>query len=307
MMQTILESALVSCPDCGAAPAGFLGKLPDVEVFAGRRIDSPLPAAGLYACERCRLKFRSPTLLNEEYIALYDNGANDVWVLDSLRRDQEIVRDYIARNFAAGNILDFGCYTGGFLASIEGNFGKFGVEINEAAGNVARKISGVQVWSAIEEVPDDLKFDIIVSMDVIEHVASPGAFVSKLLSRLTSSGVIILTTGDAASVLWTLSNARWWYCYFPEHVAFISRHWLNYNQGVIGFSVVDFKTFNYTNAKLSKRIRSATSFFLYLTLPDFYRRLQRFRAKRSHCDIPQGVPGAGLTRDHLFAVLAKLH
>jgi SAM-dependent methyltransferase len=243
--------------------------------------------------------------LTEEYIALYDNGTNDVWVLDGLRQDQAIVREYIANTFDSGSILDVGCYTGRFLASIEGNFGKFGVEVNEAAADVARKVSGAQVWNAIEEVPEELKFDAIVLMDVVEHVVSPSAFVSMLLSKLTKRGVVILTTGDAAAVLWSLSNARWWYCFFPEHIAFISRRWLEYNESVIGFKIIDCRTFNYTNDALPRRIRAAVSFFVYLVLPSLYRLAQKIRARKLQVDVPQGVPGAGITRDHLFAVLAR--
>jgi SAM-dependent methyltransferase len=299
------QDAAVSCPDCAATPVRFIGKLPCVEVFAGRRIANTLAAAGLYACSNCGLKFRFPTLSNKEYIALYDNGANDVWVLDGLRRDQQIVREYISSNFSSGNILDVGCYTGKFLASIEGNFGKFGVEVNETAADVARKMSGATVWGDLGEVPDERKFDIIVLMDVIEHIVSPRAFVSQLLSKLTKRGVVLLTTGDAAAALWALSGARWWYCFFPEHVAFISREWLNYHKTEVGFSVVDCRAFNYTNDGLRRRIRASVALFLYLILPSFYRLAQKFRARRSQVDIPQGSPGAGITNDHLFAVLMK--
>lgn len=127
-------------PDCGATGLHSLGPLPDVAFFAARRLDAPLPAGELLHCPHCDLRLRWPRL--PDYQALYDNATVEAWTVGALRKDQRLVRALVEALPARAKVLDFGCYSGDFLAGLPVHLAKYGVEVNAAAAAVARQRSG---------------------------------------------------------------------------------------------------------------------------------------------------------------------
>ncbi len=90
-------------------------------------------------CLDCDLRFRG--MLQADYAALYDNESVDAWSLGPLRTDQRLVialvQAHVAAQPQARTVLDFGCYTGEFLARLPAQLQRHGVEVSAAAGAVA--------------------------------------------------------------------------------------------------------------------------------------------------------------------------
>jgi len=299
----------MNCPDCGSQQLRHLGLLPDVAFFAGSRLQAPLPGGELILCTRCDLRFRHPHLGSAAYDRLYDNARADTWSAGPLRVDQRLVQALAQGTApavpgrAAPRVLDFGCYAGDLLASLPSNFEKYGVEVNATAGARAASRSGARVERDLDHLPPDLRFDLIVAMDVIEHVPSPRTLAARLIERLAPGGRLVITTGDGTAWLWRLLGARWWYCYFPEHIAFISRRWLRHHAPALGVSVQRADTFNYLDAAERPRlVRGWKELSRYLCRPGAHAQRQRRHFERHGSDL--GVPGIGLTRDHLLVVLS---
>jgi SAM-dependent methyltransferase len=301
----------MNCPDCGSAQLRHLGVLPDVAFFAGSRLAQPLPGGELIHCTRCDLRFRHPHLGTTRYDALYDNARADTWAAGPLRVDQRLVRSLAQatsptparRPGAAVRVLDFGCYAGDLLASLPAEFEKFGVEVNATAGARAASRSGARVERDLDHFPPELRFDLIVAMDVVEHVPSPRALFKRLLERLVPGGRLVITTGDSANWLWRLLGARWWYCYFPEHIAFISRRWLRYHASALGVSAQQARTFNYLDpAERPRFVKGWKALLRYVFAPAKYALRQQRHFAQHGSDL--GVPGIGLTRDHLLLVVS---
>jgi SAM-dependent methyltransferase len=291
------------CPDCGSARQRALGVLPDVAAFAGRRLDAPLAGGRLWHCADCDLRHRHPQLARAEYDRLYDNTQVDAWEAAPLRRDQQLVKRVIEARPGAKSLLDFGCYTGDFLAALPPQLQRCGVEVNRRAAALAAQRAGAEVLPGLDAFAADRRFDVIVSMDVIEHVASPRRLLEALLARLAQGGLLVLTTGDGGHWLWRIAAARWWYCFFPEHIAFVSRGWLRHHAASLGARVVEVRNFNYLEQPGPGALKRWRVFLRYLARPRRHaRRRERELAERGH-DI--GVPGIGLTRDHLLVVLTK--
>jgi 2-polyprenyl-3-methyl-5-hydroxy-6-metoxy-1,4-benzoquinol methylase len=220
--------------------------------------------------------------------------------------DWDLVARYVSTKLPErGRILDFGCYTGGLLARLDDRYERYGVEVNRAAADVASQNIGQPVWSSIDEIPSDLHFDVVIAADVIEHFSNPMSLVQQLAPRLSENGVLILTTGDADSYLWDRFGANWWYCFYPEHIAFISKDWLNYMCRVTDFSVAHYETFRYARLSSFRRLSDWAQTYFYGVLPSIYLGLARLLLKASTRGDVASVPGAGLTRDHLFIVLNK--
>ena len=295
-----------ACPCCASTQLTDLGKLPDSLWFAGTRLDESVPGGNLLRCSDCRLKFRSPALSDAAYSKLYNNATTATWSAATSRTDWDLVADYVAKHVPGrGRILDFGCYTGGLLTRLGEGHLRHGVEVNRAAAELAGQRIGQQVWSSIDEIPGDVRFDVVIAADVIEHIANPASLVQQLTSRLTENGVLILTTGDGDSDLWNRFGANWWYCFYPEHIAFISKDWLNYMSRVTGVSIVQCETFCYASLSRLRRLSDWAQTSFYGVFPSAYLGLAGLLLKRSWRGEIQSVPGAGLTRDHLFVVLKR--
>jgi SAM-dependent methyltransferase len=290
-----------TCPDCGGEALRSLGELPDVAFFAGRPIERALPGGRLLHCQSCDLRFRWPTLPN--YDRLYDNATVDAWSGDASRHDQRLVHERILRDPSASSVLDFGCYSGDLLAQLPSTLARFGVEMSGAAAAVARDKTGAEVVSSLEQFDPALRFDVIVAMDVIEHVRSPRELAAHLVQRLTPGGRLILTTGDGAALLWRIAGARWWYCYYPEHIAFISHRWLRHHAPAIGARISTLQRFNYLDEPRHGALNRWTRWIKYLARPGHYARKREAYLARHALD--RGVPGMGLMRDHLLIELRR--
>jgi len=295
------------CPDCGSKHLRRMGQLPDVAFFAGQRLERPLPGGALLHCADCDLRFRHPHLGADAYQRLYDNALVDAWAAaPTLRRDQQLVQTAVQQAVEAGarSVLDFGCYSGDFLAALPETLRKFGVEVNAAAAAVAAQRAGARIERALEGFGDAQRFDVIIALDVIEHVPSPRALLDQWLARLAPGGTLIVTTGDGANGLWRLVGARWWYCYFPEHIAFVSERWLRHHAPVLHASVREVRRFAYLGSEqLPGFVGRWKPLLRHLLAPAAHGRRQQRHFEQHGTDL--GVPGIGLTRDHLLLVIGR--
>lgn len=294
------------CPYCGQQDLDYLGRLPDSYWFAGRSLPQPLIGGALYACNGCKLKFRFPIHPQSIYRDLYDNSIANTWSTDTPRQDWDLIVRHIKANLPAGaRILDFGCYTGGLLARLEGIYECHGLEINAFAAAVARQRKKSQIWAMIEEIPSDLQFDVVIACDVVEHMPDPGCFINMLSRRLKERGHLILTTGDAQNFLWDKFGANWWYCFYPEHISFISKAWIERFSERSGLAMTACHSFRYRRLASSRHIVDFLLTFVYGILPNFYLKVMAALQRTKGTIYPESIPGNGVSADHLFIVLTK--
>ena len=88
------------------------------------------------------------------------------------------------------------------------------------AGTVMRFLPPVAALAT-----DEGEYDVITAFDVIEHVQDPRRMLADIAERLAPGGRVILGTGNADAKTWRMMGGRYWYCYYPEHLAFISPGW----------------------------------------------------------------------------------
>lgn len=215
------------CPGCGGNAVRHIGPLPDSEWFAGTRaFAGSTPRASLHRCDICLLAFRLPAHSPEALEHLYAAGDPDVWTPNAARRpDWELGAEWVATELPA-TVLDVGCFDGHFADYLPDGIGCYGVEANPAAAQRAAARGVSVVSSSIEELTQlDQRFTHVVAFDVIEHVPNPLGFLRQLCDLVEPGGSIVIGTGNFDALAWRLMGSSYWYCCYPEHVAFISPRW----------------------------------------------------------------------------------
>jgi len=149
----------------------------------------------------------------------------------------------IERFVKPGRVVDFGCWTGSFLAAARSRgWDALGIEPSRWASNRARE-RGLDVRTIpIEDHNlEHGTFSLIVMCDVIEHLIDPGAGLDRVSALLAPGGVLYLTLPDAGSALARALGSRWW-SVLPMHVQYFTRASLTRLLEQHGFTVRSIST-----------------------------------------------------------------
>ncbi|WP_152543937.1 class I SAM-dependent methyltransferase [Thermoanaerobaculum aquaticum] len=115
----------------------------------------------------------------------------------------------------AREILEIGCakgLTGEYLQSRLG-CRVTGVELNPVVAEEARKRLWKVVVGDVERVPIEGTFDVVLALELFEHLRDPFLFLERAKGWLRPGGVLILSTPNVGhwSVVWDLLQGRWDY------------------------------------------------------------------------------------------------
>jgi len=294
------ETGPAPCRCCGSLRTRSLGKLPNARLFAGAQLEHALPGGVLYRCLHCKFVFRHPIFSKSVYDQLYQSGNSTTWEEEN-RLDQDLVRNALNTFVKQGSILDIGCGTGNLLQPLTGKFAAHGIEINAEAAQLAASRGIRMITGDLDAINNTSQtFDAVIACDVIEHFANPLDFVRSMLTRTKPNGHVIITTGNADAWSWRLTGSRFWYCYLPEHISFVSPNWFRMQAANLGVQVVQSIPFTYSPAfsLINRELRLALMALFRISPTLYYRMLPRI--KRNNIPV-----GRGITRDHFLIVLQK--
>lgn len=192
-------------------------------------------------CQHCGLVFTDipPGFdLNAIYDETYFAGGQDDGYADYLASEKVLRKEFkqtvkFIKRFSSGRqrqrLLEVGSAYGFFLDEASPYFECTGIEVSESGAEFSRKrghhvVSGVADNLTIGSLGT---FDIIVMLDVLEHLPEPQETLKLLSGKLNPSGLLLIVTGDVDSTLSRLAGRNWRLMTPPQHTFFFSKETLN--------------------------------------------------------------------------------
>jgi cyclopropane fatty-acyl-phospholipid synthase-like methyltransferase len=184
---------------------------------------------------------------NEDYFSGEDQGYQDYALEEhSLRKTFSRFIAAIGPSICnAHRLLEIGCGNGYFLAEAKrlSKVKTTGLEMSDQSAEKARVHCDDVRVGGLDQLKFDERFEVIVALQVIEHIYEPGDFVTTLEEHLSEGGTLILTTPDFNSPLRFLLRRRWPSYKIPEHVTYFRRSDLERLLVKHGFKSVRTKSF----------------------------------------------------------------
>jgi predicted TPR repeat methyltransferase len=217
-----LDEALPPCPACG-----------ELKPFEERFFRQGF---AILECHGCGLgktaidaDFDPQSYYTKDYFdGTYSDGYFDYKSSESVLRiefSKTLQKIKKKTGIVSGHLLEVGCAYGFFLEEAQKYFDVHGVEIAVDAVTACheRGLHSVHQGEADESTLTHLgSFDLVVMLDVIEHLAQPHEVLARLARRINPGGALILTTGDFQSVAARVMGPRWRLLTPPQHLWFFS-------------------------------------------------------------------------------------
>lgn len=134
--------------------------------------------------------------------------------------------DFVRSNGPShGKLLEIGCAYGFFLQQASKHYQVFGVEFVDDAAKYCKSSGLSNVKSGVLEKNDLTqigKLDVVVMLDVIEHIDNVEEIIEIISSSLNTGGSFVVTTGDWSSLLARITGPKWRLMAPPMHLWYFS-------------------------------------------------------------------------------------
>jgi SAM-dependent methyltransferase len=142
-----------------------------------------------------------------------------------LRAEFRTILDHVRQIVPSGTLIEIGAAYGFFLLEAKTQYEVHGVEIADDAAEFARARgldvrTGGLTRSILEEIGS---IDLVVMLDVIEHLEDPKAALELCSEFLRPGGAVILTTPDFGSALARITGKSWRNMTPPQHLWYFTR------------------------------------------------------------------------------------
>jgi 2-polyprenyl-3-methyl-5-hydroxy-6-metoxy-1,4-benzoquinol methylase len=181
----------------------------------------------LIKCKKCSFVFDQRIPSSHELDEYYSNYAynNLKQVSPQTINSFNKLLDFFEKNKGSGNILDLGCGQGDFLVEAKKrNWNIYGAEFSRSATELCEK-RGIKMHQGelSKDMFEGIKFDVITSFEVIEHLNNPNEFMSVVYEKLHSKGIVYTTTPNFNSLLRFFEKGNFKMIAYPIHISFYSK------------------------------------------------------------------------------------
>lgn len=203
-------------------------------------------------CQNCSLIQSKYIPSQNEVTKLYSDIADDDYLRDSTPRGTSNFSQVIPiiERFSTGHstkIIEIGAGSGSLVHQIKMIYPHTtGIEPNKRFCNYAFDHYHLKLDSiGYEKIKPQKRFQVIIALDVIEHVVSPSEFLKKMHSILDENGILIIGTPNISSVTARLLKKKWWHIR-PPHIFYFSDKSFHQLSSGNGLKVIMKKNFTWT-------------------------------------------------------------
>jgi len=218
------------------------------------------------------------------------------------KKQLKIIKKYTNSDI---KILDIGCSIGLFLKTASSNgFIPFGYDINKINLKKAEKLFGITSVNDnyLEDEIYDSFFDVITIWDVLEHMADPITFLSKLSFKLKSGGLLIVQCPNMDSYEFLRFGQHWNWLIPGDHLLFYTIKTLNHVLVKTGFKPILIKPISegyaFSNALLSVGKKDPTLIFNRILVKILKRLKIKFNNKGIHVPVEKLIGVYGKILQH---------
>jgi len=158
------------------------------------------------------------------------------WLISTLYSD---IYTILKENAVGNRVLDVGCGGGDMLVFLKDKgFNVTGVEVSDCACGITRS-KGCTVY---KEIPNKDKFDVVLLLNVLEHVTNPTTLISDVKRVLAPGGILCVLVPNDFSRLQSLSQKilkkKPWWVSIPDHLNYFNFTSLNTILEKSGFNII---------------------------------------------------------------------
>ncbi|MES2838433.1 MAG: class I SAM-dependent methyltransferase [Bacteroidota bacterium] len=170
--------------------------------------------------------------------------------------------DYFEKYRKNNTLLDVGCGRG-YLLEIAKNRGwkVYGTEFSEEAVDICER-KGITMHQGVLslDVFKNIEFDVIVSLEVIEHINNPNQELEIINSKLRKGGLFYITTPNFNGYLRYQLKSAYNVIEYPEHLSYYTKTTLNRVLNKNGFKKIKMEAtgVSITRKEQSKKTTQAT-------------------------------------------------
>jgi SAM-dependent methyltransferase len=144
-----------------------------------------------------------------------------------------------------GAILDLGCSSGSFLASLKGPSWKLsGIEMSAAVARIAQERTDGEIFSGeiLSAAFPPRSFDVITCFHVLEHMHQPREVLMKVAEWLKPNGIFYIRVPNIEAGEARIFRSYWYALELPRHLFHFSPTTLNHFARSAGLQTVSLST-----------------------------------------------------------------
>lgn len=178
--------------------------------------------AFLVKCNNCGFVFCSRVPSQSELLDHYKNYPQFATLSPITKKRYSELLERLEPFRKTNNLMDLGCGSGLFLeCAREKGWNVHGTEFSAEIIKAVRS-KGIEVHKA-DELPQELfnlKFDVVSSFEVLEHVNTPHEEVELVNKLLRPGGALYITTPNFNAFSRLILKSKWNVIEYPEHLSY---------------------------------------------------------------------------------------
>jgi len=196
-------------------------------------------------CSSCKFIFYDKLPSKDELDSVYSNYSRETYITSASHNKLVQILSEIINSNSIKKVLDIACgecYHLDALKEIDPHLELYATEHESAKANVLSK--GFQFIDGEFYPKTDIKFDLIIFTEAIEHINDPLEFLANAHELLSPNGLIYMTTPCITSLERILMGDQWGMIDPPEHLSYFGKRSMHYALKRSGFSKVYSRSLN---------------------------------------------------------------